>query len=282
MAWDLSWLTTEDTYYSVLAAWTTAGNLGWGRVTGFFPRLLGVRPGAIPLMFGLTLFLLPLAAGARLNRRLIACVPLALCTIVLFLVPGILFGTDFTFQRFTVFALPLYVVLLQKPNDRPWARWTWPAVALIVAAWIGVVSANARAYERDAAGFTDMLSRMEPGERVLFFAFERDSDGTIAPTFLHFPAWYGALKHGVVDPSVAGTHVQLVLYRPERLPGAMLFVFEWLPRTFNWTKHNGAQYRYFVARASVDRSTMMFRTAPCKPRLIHHSHRWWLYENTCP
>jgi hypothetical protein len=276
--WDLNWMTTMDGYYGRLAAWTTRGGWGWGRMAGFFPRLLGVRPGVLATFFGLALFLLPIAAGARFNRRLAVWVPFALCIAVLLFVPGILFGTDFTFQRFTVFSLPLYLVLLEQRPGREWPRWTWPACGLLAAAWITVVSANALAYERDAAGFDEVLARMGPGERALSFAYERDSAGTIAPPFLHFPSWYSALKHGIVDPNIAGTHVQLVLYRPQQAPRARLWGFEWNPRTFNWQSYAGGQYRYFVARAPSDLSSNMFRKASCDVRLVHHVNHWWLYE----
>jgi hypothetical protein len=276
--WDLNWLTTLDGYYSALAAWTTPGGWGWGRTAGFFPRLLGVRPGVLVTLFGLALFLVPLAAGARFTRRPAVWVPFTLCVATLLFAPGILFGTDFTFQRFTVFALPLYLVLLERRLEGGWPKWTWPVCGLLAAAWIGVVSANTLAYERDAAGFDEVLARMEPGERALSFAYEHDSAGTIAPPFLHFPSWYSALKGGVVDPNIAGTHVQLVLYRPEQMPPARLWGFEWNPFIFDWRFHGGTQYRYFVARAPQDLSAIMFRGATCSTHLVHHANHWWLYE----
>jgi hypothetical protein len=276
--WDLNWATTADAYYSALAAWTVAGGRGWGRIAGFFPRLLGVRPGVLVVLFGIALFLVPLAAGARFTRRPAVWAPFTLCAATLLFAPGTLFGTDFTFQRFTVFALPLYLVLLERRPEVGWPRWVWPVCGLLAASWIAVVGANVLAYERDAAGFDEVLAQMEPGERALSFAYERDSAGTIAPAFLHFPSWYAALKGGLVDPSIAGTHVQLVLYRPERLPRARLWGFEWNPGAFDWRLYDAAQYRYFVARAGQDPSAIMFGGAPCSTRLVHHTNHWWLYE----
>ena len=43
--WDLNWFSTAEPYYDALAQWTTRGGWGWGRVTGLFPRLLGMRAG---------------------------------------------------------------------------------------------------------------------------------------------------------------------------------------------------------------------------------------------
>jgi hypothetical protein len=276
--WDLNWLTTQDGYYSVGASWTTPGGWGWGRTAGMFPRLLGIQPGPLSTVIGLLLFLLPLAAGARFTRRLTFWIPFIVCLATLLFVPGILFGTDFTFQRFTVFALPLFLITLELPAGRVWPRWTWPACVLVAASWIGLVCVNATRYEADAAGFDQIVAHMEPGERALSFAFERDSEGTIAPTFLHFPSWYSALKGGVVDPNIAGTHVQLVLYRPEAQPVARLWSFEWRPGMFEWNFFGATQYRYFVAKAPEDLGPWMFRHATCNTRLVYHVNHWWLYE----
>jgi hypothetical protein len=226
-------------------------------------------------LVGLSLFLLPLLAGARFTRRLGIVIPFIVCAATLLFAPGRLYGIDFTFQRFTVFVLPLYLIVLQQPSGRLWPRWTWPACGLLAAGWIGVVSVHAIRYEAEAAGFGEILARMEPSERALSFTFERDSVAAIAPPFLHFPAWYSASKGGVVDPTFAGTHVQLVLYRPStvRLEG-----FEWNPGDFNWKSHGGVHYRYFVAKALDDRSQSLFRDATCSVRLVHHVNHWWLYE----
>ena len=276
--WDLNWFTTQDGYYTAIASWTNLGGWGWGRTAGIFPRLLGVRPGVVATLVGLALFLLPLAAGARFRKRLLVWVPFIICLATLLFVPGILFGTDFTFQRFTVFALPLYLITLQSPA-REWPRWTWPACALLAGGWIAVVSSNAVRYEADAAGFVEILSRMEPGERALSFEFERDSLATIAPPFLHFPAWYSALKGGVVDPNIAGTHVQLVLYRPEYQPAARLWGFEWFPGMSELAPFWRSTVSLFrCALSALDPGPRMFRGATCDVRLVHHVNHWWLYE----
>jgi hypothetical protein len=277
--WDLNWLTTHDAYYTRLADWATTDGWGWGRLAGILPRLLGVRPGLLSTLVGLSLFLLPLAAGARFSRRPVVWVPFALCMVTLLVLPATLFGINLTFQRFTGFLLPLYLITLRQAPDRQRPRWTWPACALLSAGWIAVVAFHTVQYERDAAGFDEVLARMEPGERALTFAFERDSDGAIAPPFLHYPAWYSALKQGVVDPSVAGSHVQLVLYRPERQPLARLEGFEWEPGMFDWQLFGGAEYRYFVVKARGDLSGWMFRDATCTTRLLHHVNQWWVYES---
>ena len=276
--WDLNWFTTEDAYYGALARWTTPGGWGWGRAAGMFPRLLGTRPGVLPTLVGLALFLIPVGAGARFTRRPALWAPLIVCLATLLFMPGGMFANDLLFQRFTIFALPLFLITLTEPAGRRWPRWLWPACALVVTGWIGFVSANAIRYQADADGFEQILARMEPRDRALSVIFDRDSDGTIAPPFLHFPAWYSAVKGGLVDPSAAGLHVELVLFRPGSEPPARLLAFEWNPGVFEWERFGGARYRYFVVRAPLDLGARMFQGATCAVRLAHHVNSWWLYE----
>jgi hypothetical protein len=275
--WDLNWFSTEEPYYAHVARWTTPEGWGWGRVTGLFPRMLGVQAGWLAALFGLALFLLPFAAGARLTRRPAKWVPFVVCVLTLLLLPGVLFDAAFLFQRFCIFALPLFLLTLEAPAGWTWPRWTWPACGALAAGWIGIVSLNTVRYEADAAGFKQVLSRMEPGARALSFIFERDADGTIAPVFLHFPSWYGALKAGLVDPSTAEAPA-IVHYRPGLQPVAQMLAFEWNPGAFEWTRYGGAQYRYFVVRAPVDLGVRIFAHATCAVRLAYHVNQWWLYE----
>lgn len=276
--WDLNWVTTTSTYYTEIAQWTTPDGWGWGRTAGIFPRLLGAMPGTLSTLVGLALVSLPFAAGQRVSRRLTRWIPFIVCLLVILFAPGFFFGTDFIYQRFTVFALPLFLILLESRTPRETPRWAWLAAGALVASWIGIVSMNAVNYEAEAAGFDQILARMEPGQRALGFAFERDSAGTISPPFLHFGAWYSAVKRGVVDPSGAATMAIPVFYRPEKRPVARPFSFEWIPGLFDWPLFHGERYRYFIAKAPIDYGPWMFRNATCNTRLLLHVNHWWLYE----
>ena len=279
---DLGWMSSANMYYSGNALWAPMTAWGWGRTAGFLPRLLGVHPGLLALLFGLLLFALPFAFGLRPVRRAAAWLPFAFCLAVLLFLPERLFGTDFTFERFTLFALPLFLVGWTGAPRAERARLLWPTLILVVGFWTTYVSWQTLVYEREAGGFTQVLARMEPGERALSLIFHPNSEASIAPSFLHYPAWYSALKGGVVDPSFAWTHVELVQYRPEARPVAGVFGFEWNPQAFEWSTYQGERYRYFVARSPVDLGWSLFHAAPCRIDLVIHAGEWWLYERTSP
>jgi hypothetical protein len=277
--WDLNWFSTSDAYYGLMARthgdWSSEIGAGWGRLTGIFPRLLGSLPSLSTTLIGTALLALPLIAGARPTRRLTRWLPLLVCVATLLFAPSLMLGIAYTYQRFTVFLVPAWLIALDPPESRMVPRWTWPTCGLLAAAWIAVVTANAIAYEAESAGFPEILARMQPGERALSLIWDRDSPGTIAPPFLHYPVWYAALRGGIVDPSATGTLAVPVSYRPDREPIARASsAFEWTPGHFTWQTHEGDRYRYFVVRAATDVGPSLLPGT----RLVHHVHRWWLYE----
>lgn len=271
--WDLSWFSSAQPYYRLVS-----DGRGWGRTAGILPRMLGVQPGLFAVTVGMLAFAVPLLAGARPRRKWTAWLPLLACIGVLLFAPQTVFGTSFTAPRFTVFLLPLYLVGLGGPDDARQRKRLVGLAAVTSVVWIGFVSHQTRKYDYEARRFVDLLQRMQPSERALSLIFERDSSVGIAPAFLHFPAWYSAIRHGVVDPNFAWSHVQLVLYKTHLRPIANPFGFEWNPQGFDWHQFHGEDYRYFVVRAPADVSQVLFAGAPHPPRLAHRAGNWWLYD----
>jgi hypothetical protein len=277
--WDLNWFTTPEPYYLRLGT-IVPDSLGWGRLTGLIPRMLGV-PSTLPFIaLGVLVLALPLLAGARPARRAAAFVPLAVCLLALFLVPGVLFGNSYTYQRFTVFLLPFYLAVFGHPAGSWRGRLVRRAVPCVALLWTLSLSVQAMAFRAESSDFQPVLAAMEPGQRTLGFAFEWQSASrtAIAPAFLHFTSWYTAERRGVTDPSFAVSYAPMVQYREAARPRAGILGFEWNPRMFDWWYFNGAGYRYFLARAFEDPGPFLRRTAPCPLHLAAHSGAWWLYE----
>jgi len=261
--WDLNWITTLDPH--------TWG----GRVTGFFPRLLGVWPPLPCLILGVALFALPFLAGVRLVKRPSVWAPLVICLATTLLAPTGGHSGWALAQRFTVFALPFFVIGLQKPKS---TRPSWRAATFfLLFAWMSVILAQTMSFDAEARGFGPILSAMEPNQRTLSLMFMQDTKASPAPAFVHFPAWYSATKHGVVDMNFAVFPVALVRYRPSLTPQPP-GVSEWHPQTFRWDTWRGDQYRYFVVHAPVDLGYRLFGWAPCPVSLVTRSGNWWLYE----
>ena len=263
IVWDLGWIRSVD------------GQALGGRLTGFFPRLLGVRPSTLCLLFGATLFILPLLAGARLSKRSAVWVPLGVCVLALLLAPTTAFSGWAISHKVTVFALPFWLIILQ-PTAKQRPAWRGVALFLIVG-WGAIMSANVIRYNTETRGFNNVLSSMQPNERVLSLMFVQYNDVSPAPIFLHFPAWYAATKKGVVDMSFAVFPIEPVRY-VSSFPQPDASVSEWHPQGFRWTEWRGGRYRYFVVHAPVDLGYRLFGRAPCPVNLVTRSGNWWLYE----
>jgi hypothetical protein len=278
--WDLGWFDTIEPYYKGLASWAEPVHPGWGRISGFVPRLLGVEPRLEYVLVASALFLMPVLAGSRFSRRLAVWTPFLVCALVLLFAPSVWLGTAFVFQRFTVFALPFFLIALSAGTPVSQRRQNLFRVAgvLIVTAWIAAICVRTKAYDREAIGFTSVLSKMEPNQRVLSLDFERDSTATISPSFAHFAAWYSAEKQGIVDPSNAYWYVELIRYNPGKVPKAKLWDFEWNPAEFSWDSYEGGKYRYFLVSALSDQGSSIFRDAKCPVHLKYSASIWWLYE----
>lgn len=263
VVWDLGWLYSPDPHA-----------LG-GRLTGFFPRLLGLRPGIICFIAGVTLLALPILAGARISKRSAIWAPLVVCVLALLLAPTTAFSGWAISHKLTVFALPFFLLTLESGTH---ARLGWRALTLfLLIGWLIITTAKVVRYDTEISGFEELQSRMEPNERVLSLMFMKNSDVSPAPIFLHFAAWYSAEKRGVVDMSFAVFPIEPVRYRSTVPPPDPSFS-EWHPQTFRWREWRGGQYRYFVVHAPIDLGYRLFAWAPCPVSLLARSDNWWLYE----
>lgn len=279
--WDLSWINTTDGYYSYFANWINPKDPGWGRVTGFMPRLLGVRPSLLVTLSGIMLFTLPFLAGGRISKSRVRLIPFLSITLLLLFLPNVLFGSAFTFQRFTFLAMPLFLIMIDAANDhgriQRYLRLFAPVIAF---GWVAYMSINALQFNKDSDGFEDVISKMEPHKSALSLIFSKDDRRSIAPPFLHFPAWYSAINLGITNPSFAVGYGMPVIYKPGYAPWLNFQGLVWNPKLFDWQAHEGYKYDYFVVRTPVDVSNFIFRTAPCGIDLVMHSGQWWLYRRT--
>ena len=282
--WDIHPFLTHDGWYSSFAARSRLHMLlnGWGRISGFFPRLLGARSGLMCAILGLSILAVPvLAVGVQ--KRFAAWIPICICLGVLSFAPDTMFGTNFVYQRFSVFVLPLFLLVLGRGRlSRDGQVMAKSRAALLVIYCIASASRRALAFDSSVRGFKERIVHMEPGQRALQMVFIPDDRVSTAPDVLEVPSWYSAEHMGVVEPGAPMNFPQLVVYRQDSMPDPILWDFEWHPQEFQWTKYDGDRYRYFIVRAATP-ADQYFSSAPCKIALRYHSGDWWLYEkpNDC-
>lgn len=263
------------------AQWPTIWDLRLSRVLDIPGLALGTQNQlGLSLLF-LALFAIPLLGGARPTRRPERYLPLALCILVLMLVPNLMVGNYFTYHRFAIFAIPLYLVILDRMPADTHSRSRTLAVfgAFAVAiAWVGWTSLRFHGYERESADFRAMMTRIQPDQRVLSMVFLRQSQFSIAPIYLHYPVWYQAENRGLVDFNFATFQGEPVHYLPDRLPAAGPD-FVWHPYGVEWSAHRPAHYRYLVARAGSGPDDSPLLVDDCDEyTLASKVGAWWLYN----
>ncbi|HVP67849.1 MAG TPA: hypothetical protein VMT17_11360 [Anaeromyxobacteraceae bacterium] len=106
--------------------------------------------------------------------------------------------------------------------------------------------AKVAAFQQQAGAFGQLLDRMEPGRRALGLVFDAGGGPVRQPLFLHFAAYYQALRGGDVGFSFAGLPSIPLRYREGAQaphPG------EWAPQDFRWDEM-GPSYDYFLVRGT--------------------------------
>ena len=194
--------------------------------------------------------------------------------------PNYFLGNFFTYQRFALFCMPMFLIVLTDPVPRPALSsalklaqglvFALPLTLVVVACFLFA------GFDQESRGYREIAKAMKPGKRVLGLMINNASVAFDQPMYLHYASWYQAEQRGVADFSFAQFGL-LVSYRPDAdvpIPRG----FEWLPRTFDWQRHKGWLYDYFIVRSAEDVSRYVFRTADRPVRLAARSGVWWLYE----
>jgi hypothetical protein len=231
----------------------------------------------IGLLVTAAIALLPAAAGARFSRRPERWLPFAIGLVLFLAVPSFAFNTGFLYQRLGVFLVPLWLIAWDSPDERS-RRLDWIAM-LVVLLWALVNSGRFAAFARETESFRQVMAAMEPGRRAASMIQGPASPFFYAPVYLHFPAWYQAQRHGIVDFNFADFHPQLVRYKDRTRPriGEQL---AWYPTEFRWERDGGSEYDYFIVKAGGDIAPEIFKDRQGSVKLIARSGWWWLYQNT--
>jgi hypothetical protein len=265
--------------------------LGWRRLAEFLPALISQSPSApafaLPAVVAL---LLPWALGARLSawsRRL----PFAFYLLWMLLGPDYLLRNSFTYNRFNMVGLPLYLLAIETAPGLGLGalrRRLCPVlVAVLPLGLLLLQVVRTVAFQRDEVrGFDEILAKMAPGKRALTFAELPYSRYFDAPVFAHFPSWYQATKAGLVDYSFSNFAVVPVRYKP----GVHPFTgrsFSKAPREVRRKLLLDKEYDYFVVRAPDDRKRSLFGEDACLVELAASANQWWLYRrvddvSACP
>jgi hypothetical protein len=267
------------------------------------------------------LLCVPWLLGLRINRQGRShFIPFATLLLAFILLPSFTLNTAYLYQRFALFLLPTYAWLFSASaaGGGAWSGGNSAAGAaataaeatsqrrlgakglalLIAVSWAILTLHTVRTWRfgHETADIDTITSRLEPGQRALglIFYLPSEASGDANRLYLHYASWYQAEKQGLVDFNFAWFPPQIVRFRADRLP-AVSPGFEWNPGDFDWHKHGGENYRYFIVRQTNERDERakegeenwqqmppsLFVGAPCPPKLITQRGYWMVFER-CP
>jgi len=230
----------------------------------------------VSLFVFIAIIALPYFSGMKLTRRPEKWV-IALCGFATFMLfPSHGMGVAFLYERFGIF-LPILWFILWERTPAETTRWHWIGI-LAVFIWSGANMLRFSTFNIETRKFETLLTKIEPGERVLSIVRAKYSSQFTAPVFLHLPSWYQAEHGGVVDYSFAMFYGTVVGYKPDKRPPDT-GILAWRPESFDWQKMRGDNYDYFVIRSPTDISTDIFKDRRSSIELVHNDGPWWLYKS---
>jgi hypothetical protein len=253
---------------------------------GFFRLILLPAYMTGPLSFpgsavlALVMFVAPFMCGGRLSRQPWRWT-LLVVSVALFLgAPNFIFGTGFIYQRFAVFCIPGLLLALdwvshqEGSNDEAWVSLSAPALVLMV---LIVVGLRFWQFNIESGGLTEVLAQIPRGARLLYLPVERGSAVSPFPVYLHSGMWHQVRRGGVTDFSFARFHMNRFRYRDGVAPNLPMG-FEWTPQSFDWERHGGEQFDYFLVRSVEDSRMELFKGAVERIVLVDRRESWWLFR----
>lgn len=270
-------------FISMLASSQSQGDGPWGlgvhRFTDFLPTLYGLPHMWVYQVVGFLLCCLPMVLKYRFALSINRVFPFIMYVVLMLVGPNYLFGNFFTYNRFGMVGLPLYMYMFVEGNDHKvkasYVTGAQVFCVLYAAILLVLTLQKSISFKAESRGFSDVLTHMEPEKRALSMIFERHSSLYDAPVYLHFPLWYQAQKKGLVDFNFAYFYPQIIRYKEEARPPADSN-FVWFPQLFQYQLFSKQGYEYYVVKSRFELSGKLFPAQSVE--LVTSSHGWWLYR----
>jgi hypothetical protein len=245
---------------------------------------------AAPNFFWLCIFLLiwPVFFNGRVRFVHRRWLPLGLVILLCLWMPYAMIDTFNVNNRYAVFLVPMFLLVFDRSPPGARAKWRLVKTPARLGAVLGafgcavyMLADNARilqSFKKNDDDFRAILENMAPDKLVLTLDFDDRSELPIGSAYLHFGSWYQAEKRGAAlynfSHDMMTTNVPLRYvgrHRPIPVP--------WNPHEFNWQKHRGWNFHYFLVRSEGPRD-YLFKDSQGKCTLLLQKGSWFLYGRT--
>lgn len=255
----------------------------WQRVLDLVPSMVSAPTLPAAGLIGMFFIAVPWLMGARPRRSWLAWAPFLTYVTWMLAVPDYVGGNLFTYQRFALFGLPLYLIGFETGARIP-ARQEAVlrcSLALVCLSLIGWHGLRAHIFNSETRDYLAVIGHADPGKRMLNLTFDPMSRTSRAPVFLHFPGWYQAQQSGLTEFSFSKFYVTPLKFKNDESTRIELG-FEWNPASFDWGMHQGDVYDYVIMRTTADPGEWIGRKSGGRLELKAHYGAFWLYHRASP
>lgn len=151
-------------------------------------------------------------AGPRLQRRLVAWIPLTVTAAFAFLGPASLSKVFFA-QRAAVLVLPTSLMVLRTPSDPRRRALLRTLTVLCAAGWLIYLHLPFREFNRGSDEFLNAARRVPPQTSHFTIVYDHELPFLSVNPYVHFGAWVQVLRSGEIPLSFARFDQEIVRYR---------------------------------------------------------------------
>jgi hypothetical protein len=154
------------------------------------------------------------------------------------------------------------------------------ALPVVTAAvWLFVIVSRYHAFGAESRGIVRLLDRLQPNQRLLGLIDNPRSGVAPFYPYLHVGCWYQVQHGGIADFSFAEFYPNRFRYRRAMDPPLPAGV-EWFPAAFDWKRHGGAAYDYFLVRSSPGAHWWPAKNAPTHMAVVAEYGEWRVYQQS--
>ncbi|MCU4359309.1 hypothetical protein [Acinetobacter ursingii] len=232
------------------------------------------------IILSFLLLILPFLSGFRLSKNVERYIPVCVFLVCWFSLPLLFNNIYFIYNRYTLLFFGFYYLIFDKSNDSHIKLNFLPLIYVFVLILVFKVLLNIFNFNKESKDFLEFVNELPERKSVASLMFEKSPILTeSAYTFVQFPLWYQAQKHGWVDYNFAWASPQLIRFKPDQTP-EMGPGTEWAHEAFLQVK-NCEHYDLVIARIrDLDYLQAFMNSANCGHNykmLLQHSY-WVAYQ----
>lgn len=232
------------------------------------------------MILTLLLLFIPFISNYKLSRKIERYIPLLIFLVCWFSLPLLFNNIYFIYNRYSLVFIGFYYLVFEK-NQESLLSYKFSAfIYIIVIALCFKVFLNIVNFNKESKDFLAFVNQLPEKKNAASIVFERNPILTESSfTFVHFPLWYQAQKHGWVDYNFAWASPQLIRFKPDQTPeigpGS-----EWGVEAFLQLKDCN-YYDLVIAKTNdFENFQKYMQVGSCSNKyklLLRHSH-WIAYE----